>query len=271
MERTRQEKLNHIAEHYMKAMWQKAYGVLSDAHEAEDACQEAFIKIIRIVDEIRDVEELRTKALCCIIARNTAVDMARKRGHALPTEDVYLDLEAEEPQGESPEDRVIAAEGVEEIRAAIGRLPEHYREVLILRCLPKPMLRFKGVKAALVTAVCVAINFFLGLFGFSRRKIYLRCKEAMTRYNDRETSRISYLCDTDRFWNTIALADLYPIRQLDFEDIKVNFPNQVEKMLSQMYPDYMTLPPVEKRRNHFPYELDFGIYGRKTETADSGR
>lgn len=135
MERTRQEKLNHIAEHYMKAMWQKAYGVLSDAHEAEDACQEAFIKIIRIVDEIRDVEELRTKALCCIIARNTAVDMARKRGHVLPTEDVYLDLEAEEPQGESPEDRVIAAEGVEEIRAAIGRLPEHYREVLTLRCL----------------------------------------------------------------------------------------------------------------------------------------
>ncbi len=146
-----------------------------------------------------------------------------------------------------------------------------WSKVLILRCLPKPMLRFKGVKAALVTAACVVINFFLGLFGFSRRKIYLRCKEAMTRYNDRETSRISYLCDTDRFWNTIALADLYPIRQLDFEDIQVNFPNRVEKMLAQMYPDYMTLPPVEKRRNHFPYELDFGIYGKENAALDPGR
>ena len=53
---------------------------------------------------------------------------------------------------------------------------------------------------------------------------------------------------------------LYPIRKLDFEDIQVNFPRNVEKMLAQMYPDYMTLPPVEKRRNHFPHELDFGPY-----------
>ena len=117
----------------MKAMWQKAYGVLSDAHEAEDACQEAFIKIIRIVDEIRDVEELRTKALCCIIARNTAVDMARKRGHALPTEDVYLDLEAEEPQGESPEDRVIAAGDQGSHRKAPGALPGGADPALPLR------------------------------------------------------------------------------------------------------------------------------------------
>ncbi|MCI8402355.1 MAG: LicD family protein [Lachnospiraceae bacterium] len=146
-----------------------------------------------------------------------------------------------------------------------------WSKVLILRCLPRPMLRFRGWKAALVTAVCVAVNFFLGLFGFSRQKIYARCKAAMTRYNDRETKRISYLCDTDRFWNTIALEDLYPIQKLDFEDIQVNFPHGVEKMLSQMYPDYMTLPPVEKRRNHFPYELDFGRYGEQMETAGVGQ
>ena len=146
-----------------------------------------------------------------------------------------------------------------------------WSKVLILRCVPKPMLRFKGWKAAVVTAGCMTINFFLGLFGFSKKKIYAKCKAAMTRYNDRKTSRISYLCDTDRFWNTIALEDLYPIRKLDFEDIQVNFPRNVEKMLAQMYPDYMTLPPVEKRRNHFPHELDFGQYGEQVETAGAGK
>jgi lipopolysaccharide cholinephosphotransferase len=135
-----------------------------------------------------------------------------------------------------------------------------WSKVLILRCLPRPMLRFKGWKAKLVTAGCVGMNFFFGVFGLSKKKIYARCKKAMTRYNGQKTSRISYLCDTDRFWNTIALEDLYPLRKLDFEDIQVNFPNHVEKFLAQMYPDYMTLPPVEKRRNHFPYELDFGSY-----------
>ena len=50
MPMTREEKLNYIASHYMNAMWQKAYSVLSDAHEAEDACQEAFIKLMKVAD-----------------------------------------------------------------------------------------------------------------------------------------------------------------------------------------------------------------------------
>ncbi len=136
-----------------------------------------------------------------------------------------------------------------------------WSKILILRCIPRPTLRFRGWRAGIVTAACEIANFFLRLFGFSRRKIYERCAEAMTRYDDRETRRISYLCDTDRFWNTISLDDLYPLRQMDFEGISVNFPRETEKMLSQMYPDYMTLPPVEKRRYHFPSELDFGEYG----------
>ena len=76
---TRQEKLNFIAANYMRAMWTKAYSVISDAHEAEDACQEAFIKIIRVIDQVEDVTELRAKALCCIIAKNAAIDLARPR------------------------------------------------------------------------------------------------------------------------------------------------------------------------------------------------
>ena len=84
----------------------------------------------------------------------------------------------------------------------------------------------------------------------------------MTRCNDRETRRLSYLCDTDRFWNTIDKQDLYPLRKEPFEDVYLNFPANIEKMLSQMHPDFMTLPPVEKRKNHYPYQLDLGQYGR---------
>ena len=85
---TRQDKLEYIASVYMKSMWQKAYGIISDTHEAEDVCQEAFIKIIRIIDEIDDVTEPKTRALCNIIAKNTAIDFARKNGRAAPTEDI---------------------------------------------------------------------------------------------------------------------------------------------------------------------------------------
>ena len=132
---TRQEKLNYIAEHYMKAMWQKAYGVICDAHEAEDACQEAFIKIIRIIDEIEDVTAVQARALCCIIAKNTAIDMGRKNGRAAPTEDVYLELDAEPEAAETPERALCGKETVENLAAAIGELPESLRDVLRLRCL----------------------------------------------------------------------------------------------------------------------------------------
>ena len=132
---TRQEKLEFIAANYMKAMWQKAYSVISDAHEAEDACQEAFIKIIRVIDEIRDVTELKAKAFCCIIAKNTAIDMGRKNAHAAPTEDIYLELDAEIPLHEAPDEIAMSNESIERLAAQIEELPESYRDVLRLRCL----------------------------------------------------------------------------------------------------------------------------------------
>ena len=132
---TRQEKLEFIAANYMKAMWQKAYSVISDAHEAEDACQEAFIKIIRVIDEIEDVTELKAKAFCCIIARNTAIDMGRKNAHAAPTEDLYLELDAETPLQDAPDEIAASNEGIERLAAHIEELPESYRDVLRLRCL----------------------------------------------------------------------------------------------------------------------------------------
>lgn len=132
---TRQEKLEFIAANYMKAMWQKAYSVIFDAHEAEDACQEAFIKIIRVIDDIEDITELRAKAFCCIIAKNTAIDMGRKNAHAAPTEDLYLELEAEAPEQDAPDEIAASNEGIERLAEQIAELPESYQDVLRLRCL----------------------------------------------------------------------------------------------------------------------------------------
>ena len=132
---TREEKLNYIASNYLELMWQKAYTVLSDKHEAEDACQEAFIKLMKIEDKIEDVTEGRVRALCAVIARNTAVDMARKNGRMAPTEDIYMDLEAKEEPKSSPEQDTVAREALDELVSEIQALPDTYRDVLMLRCL----------------------------------------------------------------------------------------------------------------------------------------
>ena len=58
--------------------------------------------------------------------------------------------------------------------------------------------------------------------------------------------------------SVIEKAETYPLVQYDFEDLKLNFPKNIDGMLRNFYGDYMILPPVEKRKTHYPYILDFG-------------
>ena len=57
--------------------------------------------------------------------------------------------------------------------------------------------------------------------------------------------------------NLYAVKDIYPLRKLPFEDVELNFPYNLHNNLTGMYGDYMQLPPEEKRKNHYPYELEF--------------
>ena len=48
----------------------------------------------------------------------------------------------------------------------------------------------------------------------------------------------------------MPMADLFPVREIYFDGIKVNVYNNVEKYLTKLYGDYMKIPPVEKREHH---------------------
>ncbi|MCC9261040.1 MAG: hypothetical protein K8V75_01535 [Methanobrevibacter woesei] len=42
--------------------------------------------------------------------------------------------------------------------------------------------------------------------------------------------------------------------------MEANIPNNSDKILTQIYGDYMQMPPEDKRYNHAPEKLDFGPY-----------
>lgn len=71
--------------------------------------------------------------------------------------------------------------------------------------------------------------------------------------------------DTMSWESRIRKADLFPLVDMEFEDIKVKLPRAYDKILRELYGDYMQLPPKEKRQNHYPYLLQFEgekeIYG----------
>lgn len=134
-----------------------------------------------------------------------------------------------------------------------------YSKLLILRSVAFPVLPIHGWKAKIVHFICFCIHWTLRIFKVSKKKLYDKCVNISTKYNNLEkTERIDFLCDTTAYLNIYETKGLYPLKKLPFEDIMLNFPGNLEENLTAAYGDYMKLPPIEKRKNHFPYKLEFG-------------
>ena len=48
------------------------------------------------------------------------------------------------------------------------------------------------------------------------------------------------------------------MKEIKFENKKYTVINNTDLYLSNIYGDYMKLPPKEKRINHMPLKIDFG-------------
>ena len=134
-----------------------------------------------------------------------------------------------------------------------------WSKLLILRSIPHPTLPVGGLLAKIIQVVCGIIHWFLKTFKVSKKWLYKMCLRVSTQYNGKgETKRLDFLCDTTAYMNIHYVDDTFPLRDIKFEDLNVKFPNRIENNLEREYGDYMTLPPEEKRKNHYPYKLDFG-------------
>ena len=133
-----------------------------------------------------------------------------------------------------------------------------WSKLLILRSIPHPYMSLTGWKRSAAQGICGFVSGAMKLFHISPQWLYRRCKNQCRKYENQETKRMGFPCDTDPNWNTIEKAETYPLVQYDFEDLKLNFPKNIDGMLRNFYGDYMILPPVEKRKTHYPYILDFG-------------
>ena len=122
-------RFEHAYEEYRLLMHREAKKILKDDHRAEDAVQEAFLRIARNFHKVGDVEEKPTRNLFVLITRRAALNMLEREEHFAPaTEDDLAKSEAlaapdfaETPLHET------------EAMQAIARLPQAYREVLYLR------------------------------------------------------------------------------------------------------------------------------------------
>lgn len=141
-----------------------------------------------------------------------------------------------------------------------------WSKILILRSIPFPVLKFAGLGGKLVHGICGLTHLLLKGLRVSPSWIYERAYEAQTRFRGREKTRVvGFLCSTYPQANTYRVRDIFPLQKLPFEDVTLNFPRDLEGNLTKVFGDYRKLPPVEKRKNHYPAELEFP---KKEEAGD---
>lgn len=129
----------------------------------------------------------------------------------------------------------------------------------ILYSVDEPVLYFGGIKAKIVVAVCKFANKVLRALPISPSGIYRHAKRISAAYWKHQTKRVNFLHDPKPYLSTIDRDQLLPTKRMRFEDMMVCVPANPNAYLTQRFgPDYMTLPPEDKRHNHPPYHLDLG-------------
>ena len=74
-----QSKIRQIYVKYFACMYGKAMRILHNEHDAEDAVQEAFLRIIDHIDDIPDVDSAKAQWYVVTIVANVAIDMWRRK------------------------------------------------------------------------------------------------------------------------------------------------------------------------------------------------
>ena len=152
--RTQDEKLEELVRGHSRLVYRIAYAVLRRHHDAEDATQETFMRVLRYSSKLAGVEDAKT--WLARIAWRVAVDRSRQRGRTreIALEDPERPV-AEVTSSDTPVDEVLHGD---QVSAALERmivaLPEKLRQPLILSTLeemsPREVAETLGINEAAV-------------------------------------------------------------------------------------------------------------------------
>lgn len=132
-----------------------------------------------------------------------------------------------------------------------------YSKLLILKHIPFPYVPFGGIKGKIAHAATATVWFLLNLFRVSHKFLYNKAYKTAVKYNGVESENYEWFFPQKLGNGFVKKADILPTVEFDFEDTKMRLMKEYDTNLKKDFGDYMTLPPVEKRKNHLPYKLKF--------------
>ncbi len=125
---------DELVERHQSKVINMCYGMLSDREDAYDAAQEVFLRVYRHIGSFKGQSSLSTWIYRIVV--NVCSDALRKRGKTIVTslseedgDKPVLEIADDSP---SPDEAAQRNETVEMVRAAIAKLKDEYREVVLL-------------------------------------------------------------------------------------------------------------------------------------------
>lgn len=119
-----------LVEQYAPTLYRVAFSVLRNAADAEDAVQEAFLRVLRHRDTLEEIRDHRVWLIR--IVWNIVLDRKRRAKTRPETDDVSELARVLPATGLSAEESAAAAQHHAHVLELVERLPAKEREVLVL-------------------------------------------------------------------------------------------------------------------------------------------
>lgn len=124
--------IENIFVKYYKCMLSAAYRILGDYNHAEDAVQDAFVRIIKYADKVTKIPVNDLKAFVIIISKNCARRLYGKlQNQDTPICDENLDCNLISIN--DTEETVLSSPTLSPIYNLICKLDDKYRDVIVLK------------------------------------------------------------------------------------------------------------------------------------------
>ena len=129
---SREDILEHLVRQHTRLVYRIAYAVLRRHHDAEDATQETFLRVLRYSRPLGGVEDHKT--WLARIAWRVAVDRNKQQGRKreMPLDDPERPLPEVASSDAAADDALHGAQVSDVLERMIAALPEKLRQPLIL-------------------------------------------------------------------------------------------------------------------------------------------
>jgi len=122
------EAFAELIDRYKVAVYNLCARMLHDPTEAEDAAQEVFVRAFTQLHSYQPGRRFSTWILS--IASHYCIDLLRRRKPIVDLDTIAFWKQSDQPE---PEERALTGETRDEVRELLGKLPEKYRGVTVLR------------------------------------------------------------------------------------------------------------------------------------------